>query len=53
MLDAAFDERAHQRAQRFDVVVHARSSTDWLTIGMPASMMRAQAARAAGVSSRG
>ena len=52
-LDPAFDEGPHQRLQRLGVVIDPRSSTDWLTIGMPASMMRAQAARAAAVNSRG
>ena len=46
-LDAALDEGAHQRSSVAASSLTPRSSTVWLSIGMPASTMRAQAARAA------
>ena len=53
-LDAAFDERAHERAERFGVVIDAAQQHRLAdSIGMPASISRAQAARACCVSSRG
>ena len=52
-LDPGLDEGAHEGASVSGSSLTPRSSTVWLTIGMPASTIRAQAARARGDSSRG
>jgi len=51
-LDPAFNESAHQIFQRGCVIVDATQQHRLVTMGTPASIKRAQAARASSVSSR-
>ena len=50
--DTRGDKGAHQRRERFDIIVHAAQQDTWLNIGIPASMSLAQAVCACGVNSR-
>ena len=52
-LDPRLHEGAHEVGERPASSLTPRSSTVWLTMAMPASISRAQAARAPAVSSRG